>query len=68
MKSVNPIKSARDKAGLSQTEVAKEMNVSCASVCRWESGIAFPSTKRLGRLAKVLNTTVEKLIEGKEAG
>lgn len=48
------IKSQREKLGLSQSDVARELNVRPQSVQQWESGETLPRGSRLDALARVL--------------
>ena len=43
---------ARQRAGLSQAELAKRMKTTQSTIARLESGRALPSTRTLGRFAK----------------
>lgn len=57
------IKKLRLKAGLTQSQLAKKMNVNQAAVSRWESGETKPIRKCHKKLAKVLGCTVDELLE-----
>lgn len=57
------IKKLRLKAGLTQSQLAKKMNVDQAAVSRWESGETKPLRKCHKKLAKVLGCTVDELLE-----
>lgn len=56
------IKELRLKAGLTQVQLAKKMNVDQAAVSRWESGETKPLRKTHKKLAKVLGCTVDDLL------
>jgi ribosome-binding protein aMBF1 (putative translation factor) len=43
---------ARDRAGLSQAELARRMKTTQSTIARLESGRGLPSTRTLGRFAK----------------
>lgn len=43
---------ARQRAGLSQTELARRMKTTQSTIARLESGRGLPSTRTLGRFAK----------------
>ena len=43
---------ARQRAGLSQAELAKRMKTTQSTIARLESGRGMPSTRTLGRFAK----------------
>lgn len=59
----NAIKKIRIKKGVSQEDIANEMNVSTATVSRWESGEFLPRADKLPALAKALNCSVEDLLK-----
>ena len=62
------IRAARLAAGLTQYRVALALNVKERTYQRWESGEALPQDliPTLRRLADVLGTTIETLIEEDE--
>ncbi len=53
----------RGVRGLSQADVARKCKVTPAAVGQWETG-GYPDVTRLPKIAAVLGTTVEVLIEG----
>lgn len=57
------IKTLRKKMGFTQKELAKEMNVTQATVALWENNKSFPSTNKLIKLANVLNCSVDELLK-----
>lgn len=65
------IRELRQRKGLSQTDLAKAMNVSAAAVGKWESGEYQPSTDKLPKLAMLLGVDIGALfaadIPGKTA-
>jgi transcriptional regulator with XRE-family HTH domain len=56
------IKKFREDAGLTQVQLAHEMDVSPPSVNNWESGITAPTVDKIPRLAKVLGKTTDELL------
>jgi transcriptional regulator with XRE-family HTH domain len=52
----------RLKAGMTQEQLARKMNVDQAAVSRWESGDTKPLKKSRKKLAKVLGCTVDELL------
>ena len=60
------IKELRLKAGFTQAQLAKKMNVDQSCVSLWESGKTAPAKKLRKKLAKVLSCTVDDL--SKETG
>lgn len=55
------IREYRKRAGLTQAELAKRMDVDQSAVSLWESGKTRPLRKLHQRLAEVLGCTVEEL-------
>lgn len=53
---------ARQKAGLSQAELAKKLKKSRSSLNEYESGAHAPKLKVLVKIAKLTGTTVEALL------
>lgn len=56
------IKKAREKAGLTQAQVAKELNINQSAVALWENGDTQPRAERLLQLSKVLKCSVKTLL------
>lgn len=57
------IKKAREKAGLTQQELADKVGVGQSAVAMWESQKALPRTDKLPVLAKVLKCSVSALLK-----
>jgi putative transcriptional regulator len=57
----NRIKSERERAGLTQAGLAELVGVSRKTVNTVENGVFTPSTILALKLAKALNTSVERL-------
>ena len=51
----------REAAGLTKTEVAREMGVDLAAVSRWDSGESMPRAAKLPKLAALLHCTIDEL-------
>lgn len=51
------------RSGLTQIEIAKALDVSAPTVSRWESGKFYPRKGKLLQLARLLNCTVDELLE-----
>ena len=58
------IMALRKEKNISQTELAKRLNVSRQAVSKWEQGTSSPDTERLIQLAEILGTEVEYLATG----
>lgn len=57
----NKIYEYRSKAGLSQRQLAKLLDIPYQQIQKWESYERMPTAINAVILAKALNTTVEKL-------
>jgi transcriptional regulator with XRE-family HTH domain len=51
----------REKRGISQTELAKKINVSQSLLSKWETGKAYPRFPELRAMATVLKCSIEDL-------
>lgn len=61
------IKKLREERGLSQKELALQMETTLQStISNWESEVALPRTRDLPLLAKVLGCTIGELFEQEE--
>lgn len=59
------LKSKRERAGLSQGEVAKSLKYrSPQFISNWERGVAKPPIKTLSKIASLYKIDREELIEG----
>lgn len=56
--------SLRKERSISQTELARRLNVSRQAVSKWEQGTSSPDTAKLIQLAEILDTEVEYLATG----
>lgn len=57
------LKMYRKKAGLSQTDLAKELNVGRSTVAMWETGDREPGFDTLAKIAAVLGVPSSALID-----
>lgn len=57
------IKAARKSCGLSQEELALELNVVRQTISKWERGLSVPDSNMLIELSKTLETPVSDLLE-----
>ena len=55
------IKKYREKAELSQIDVAESLGVTQGAVSQWENGESNPSSDKLPELAKILGCTIDEL-------
>ena len=56
------LKDARRSCGLSQEELAEQLDVSRQAVGKWEQGQAYPEVEKLLTLCAVLNTSLDALM------
>ena len=61
------IKKARKKAGLTQLEFSKLLDIGRSSLAQYESGIYKPNIETLSMMAKHLNIDISELIGEKES-
>ncbi len=64
--SIRGFKKARISAGLTVSEVCKELGVSDAAVYSWETGKWLPTGKRLLEVAKLYGCTTDELLSEEE--
>ena len=58
--------SLRKQKGLTQMDLAEQLNVSRQAVSRWEVGVAVPSTDNLKILGELYGVRVDYLLNDKE--
>lgn len=56
------IRDAREKAGITQEELAEQMDVSRQTISRWETGATRPSADNLARLSQLLGIPADALL------
>ncbi len=61
------IRQLRLAKGLTLQQVGNTFGISRSSVAAWESGISKPDTSKLVKLAEVLDSTVEYLLDSQES-
>ena len=57
----------RQEKGLSQLQLAEEINVSRQAISRWEVGLAVPSREKLKALSELYHVSMDYLLSDKEA-
>lgn len=67
MKSGRLIAILRKEKGLTQQQLADQMNLSNKTISKWESGAGSPDVGNLTVLADVLGVTVDELLRGEVA-
>lgn len=63
-KSGELLTSIRKKKGMTQKQVADILGVVPKTVSKWETGNGFPDTEFIGKLAKVLDVSIDSLLSG----
>lgn len=61
------IKSLREKAGLTQADLARRLQVSDKTISKWETGKGYPDISLLEPIAEVFHLSVAELLTGKVA-
>ena len=55
---------AREKADLSQTDIADHFGIKQSAVSKWETGETLPDARMLPTLALLVKSSIDKLFEG----
>ena len=61
------LKSARKKAGLTQEQMAEKLVVSRQAITKWEADRGMPDIENLKQLSKLLNISIDYLLDSGEA-
>ena len=61
------ISALRKERGMTQLDLARQMGVTDKAVSKWERNLSFPDVATLPKLAEVLGTSVDELLEVKTA-
>nr|DAG66325.1 MAG TPA: helix-turn-helix domain protein [Caudoviricetes sp.] len=56
------IKEAREELGLTQGEFAKELHVSCSTICLYEKGLSTPDALFIRDVAQITSFTADYLL------
>lgn len=67
IKTADNIKHLREAVGLTQSELAKDLSVTRASVNAWELGTSYPSVERIIDLAEYFHTSTDFLLGRNDA-
>lgn len=59
----NNIKSARERKGLTQEQLAKEINVTKKTISNYETGCREPSITVLKLISNILDVSIDYLVE-----
>lgn len=60
------LKELRSEKGMTQTDVARQLNMSKMAVSHWEKGNSEPSIEQLKALAAMFDTSVDYLVGFKD--
>ena len=63
MKFSDKLKKLRKENNLSQERLADLLEVSRQAVSKWESGSSYPDMEKLKKMCKILNCTLEDLMD-----
>lgn len=55
---------ARERAGFTQAEFSRAMNVTSNTACRWEQGVIVPDVSRLVQISQVARCSIDFLVTG----
>ena len=55
------IRRARQKKGITQTELSEMVNATKQSICNWEHGRGIPNYEKLKKLSQILGVPIEEL-------
>ena len=59
---MNNLKACRERAALTQQELAELINVDRSAISKWETGEFLPRTDKLPAIAKALDCTIDELL------
>jgi len=62
----NRIATMRQRAKLTQAQLAKSLGVTVVTVSRWENSARFPRTKTLAKIASVLGCSIADLFDNSQ--
>lgn len=61
------LKAARVNKGLTQADVAKEIDVDPSTICKWEAGRSFPNVCQFQNLCSLYGTTADDIFLPKKS-
>ena len=56
----------RNNLGMTQAELAKELNISRSAVNSWEMGTSTPQLKHVMEMSRIFNTTLDAMVTSSE--
>ena len=63
MPKVNKLKACRERASLTQQELADILKIDRSAISKWETGEFLPRTEKLPAIAKALGCTIDELLK-----
>lgn len=60
------LRALRENKGMSQSDLADQLNVSRQAVYKWESNKGYPDIENLIRISDIFNVTIDELIRKDE--
>lgn len=63
---MNRFKGYREKANLTQQQLAEKMEITQKSITKWETGKGYPRADKLPTLANALGCTIDELFDEKQ--
>ena len=67
VKDVNNIKFCRERAGVTQAQLATVVGIDRTAISKWESGETLPRADKLPAIAAALGCTVDELLTSEES-
>lgn len=58
------LKALREKSGMTQEQLAEQMEVSRQTVSKWESGVSFPEMEKMIQLTELFGCSMDSLLKG----
>ena len=65
---MNNFRACRERASLTQQELADIVNVDRSSISKWESGDFLPRTEKLPLIARTLDCSIDELLGNERGG
>lgn len=56
------LKTLREKRNLTQKTLSEQLGVERSTIAKWETGVGYPTTDNLKKLADILNCSTDKIL------
>ena len=63
MKFCDKLVMVRKKNNMSQEQLADRLGISRQAISKWESGVSMPDMEKIMQLCKILNCSLEELVD-----